>query len=78
VRCHGSEPPQELKADCKIRQRGQAGDTTTYPTYDGALTGEEVKVACAIAEKKGLIRVRPSAGFACLRLETKARSMAPY
>jgi hypothetical protein len=56
VTVHGSDPPQELKADCKTRKRGQAADASMYSTYDGALTGEEVKAACALAEAKGLVR----------------------
>jgi hypothetical protein len=56
VTVHGSDPPQELKADCKTRQRGQASDANMYSTYDGALTGEEVRAACALAEAKGLVR----------------------
>jgi hypothetical protein len=51
----GSDPPQELRVDCKTRQRGLASNTSMYSTYAGTLTGEEVKAACAIAIAKGLV-----------------------
>jgi hypothetical protein len=56
VTAHGSDVPQEMKADCKTRQRSQVSDTSMYSTYNGTLGGEEVKVACALAESKGLVR----------------------
>ena len=55
ITVRGSDPPQELKVDCKRRRRGQVADTSMYSTYDGALTGEEVKAACALAVAKGLV-----------------------
>lgn len=54
----GSDPAQELKADCKSRKRGLAGEASMYSTYDGTLSGEEVKAACAIAAKSRLLRQR--------------------
>jgi hypothetical protein len=56
ITAHGSDPAQELKADCKTRRRGLAAESSMYATYDGALTGEEVKAACALAEAKGIVR----------------------
>jgi hypothetical protein len=51
----GSDPAQELRANCKTLQRGLAADSSMYSTYDGTLTGQEVKAACAIAVKKGIL-----------------------
>jgi hypothetical protein len=50
----GSDPAQEMLADCKAKTRGQSPDPLMRSTYDGTLGGEEVKVACALAEKAGL------------------------
>lgn len=53
---NGSEPPQEIKADCATRRRGQASGSDLYATYSGTISGEEINVACALAEKRGLLR----------------------
>ena len=52
----GSDTPQELRADCKTRLRGLASDTSMYSTYEGALTGEEVRVACEHARRLGVLK----------------------
>ena len=52
----GSDSSQEIRADCKTFQRSQVTDTSLYSTYDGTLSGQEVKAACKLAEKKGLLR----------------------
>ena len=52
----GSEANQEMQADCKARTRGQPPDAVMRSTYDGTLGGEEVKVACSLAQKAGLWR----------------------
>jgi hypothetical protein len=51
----GSDKPQELRADCKTKRRGLASDASMYSTYEGALTGEEVRVACEQARKLGVL-----------------------
>jgi hypothetical protein len=51
---NGSEPPQEIKADCATHRRGLVTSPDLYATYPGTIGGEEVKVACALAEKRGL------------------------
>jgi hypothetical protein len=51
----GSDPPQEMLADCKAKTRGQPPDPVMRSTYDGTLGGEEVKIACALALKVGLL-----------------------
>ena len=52
----GSEPPQEMIADCKAKTRGQPPDPVMRSTYVGTLGGEEVKVACDLAAKAGIIK----------------------
>ncbi len=60
ITASGSDTRQEIRADCKTMQRGQAADTTLYSTYDGTLNGQEVKAACKLAESKGLrIKLQP-------------------
>jgi hypothetical protein len=59
ITVNGSDSAQELKADCRSRKRGLAGEASMYSTYDGTLSGEEVKAACSIAAKAGLVRQRP-------------------
>ena len=56
ITSQGSDPAEEVRANCQSRRRGLASDTSMYSTYDGALTGEEVKVACSSARAKGLIK----------------------
>lgn len=52
----GSDKPQELRVDCKTKRRGIAGETSMYSTYEGALTGEEVRVACEHARRLGVLK----------------------
>ncbi len=56
ITSHGSSPAQEAKADCKSRQHALASDTSTYATYPGTIAGEEVRVACELAEQQGLLK----------------------
>ena len=52
----GTNEVQELRADCKSNRRGLASDTSMYSTYEGALTGEEVRSACRQALKLGVLK----------------------
>jgi hypothetical protein len=52
----GSDAPQEIRVDCKTMRRGLAADTGMYSTYEGALTGEEARVACKLARKLGVLK----------------------
>jgi hypothetical protein len=52
----GSDNSQELRADCSSKRRGLASDAAMYSTYEGALTGEEVRAACEIARKRGVLK----------------------
>jgi hypothetical protein len=54
IRVDGSDPPIEMYANCSARTRGQPPDARMNPTYEGTLGGEEVRVACALAEQAGL------------------------
>lgn len=51
---NGSEPPEEIKADCATHKRGLVASPDLYSTYPGTVGGEEVSVACTLAEKRGL------------------------
>ena len=55
ITANGSDSSQQIRADCKTFQRSQAADTSLYSTYDGTLSGQEVKAACKLAEQKGLL-----------------------
>ena len=55
ITASGSDEHQSIRADCKTMKRGLVTDTTMYSTYDGTLSGQEVKAACKIAITKGLL-----------------------
>jgi hypothetical protein len=54
ITARGSDTHQELRVDCKTRQRGPANETAMYSTYRGTLSGEEVRAACELATAKGI------------------------
>ncbi len=56
ITANGSSPPQEVKADCKTGKHGLASGASMYDTYPGTIDGEEVRAACVLAERRGLLK----------------------
>jgi hypothetical protein len=48
----GSDEMAEVRAECSSRKRGLVRDASMYSTYEGTLSGEEVRVACDLFQKK--------------------------